>query len=623
MPTVRFDPVHLIRACLLGLLLCGKLPAVDPEFNWREIHSGEEMLWGITRGNAGLVAVGTGGKILVSADGMTWRPTESGTSDWLVDVTFAESRYYAVGDNGCILVSSDARTWTRNSSVPTRQRLNAIRYLGDFLPVTFLAVGEGGTILTSRDGNTWIQVASGTTRWLRGIGGSSSFGWIVVGQGGTMLASNNGTAWRMVGSGTTEDLEAVKYLMGFAASSKGLPFEYGYANLLAVGAGGTEIAISYSYERWGGDPPRLFMPNASQVQRNGGLPKGIRFRQLLFGLNGRVLAVGDDGSVYSSYSLSTEAWTKLDVGTTRTFLGGAGTSQGIYLVGGDGAILRGMMPNASRIRNLAARGVVGQNGLIAGTVVPTGGKRVLVRAIGPALRSFGVAAAIPDPVLTVYDGLGRAVLRSSGSGSGAALAEVQRASVESGAFYIDPNAGDAAAVLTLLPGAWTFNVASLAGSSGEALVEIYDLDRGPTAPSLSNLSIRATASGEQRVTAGFVIDGGTAKTLMVRAVGPGLAAFGVNDAVPDPAVSVFSAPGFGAYQGGNDNWGVRDFSYVETSAAALRATEIGMGAFPLVDGSKDAAVLVSVGPGAYTAMAVQKEGTPAGTVLLELYDVAY
>jgi hypothetical protein len=129
---------------------------------------------------------------------------------------------------------------------------------------------------------------------------------------------------------------------------------------------------------------------------------------------------------------------------------------------------------------------------------------------------------------------------------------------------------------------------------------------------LANLSVRTPAgTGDATLIAGFAL-GGTAsatatKPLLVRAVGPTLAAFGVENTLADPAITV--APlAASAPLATNDNW---------SGTAALKNAFASVGAFALTnDASRDAALLVSPPSGAYTATV----SGGAGVALVEVYD---
>lgn len=106
------------------------------------------------------------------------------------------------------------------------------------------------------------------------------------------------------------------------------------------------------------------------------------------------------------------------------------------------------------------------SGFVVGGTVP---RRVLVRAIGPSLTSFGVTNPLPTPTLTIFSGA-RQIAVNAGWGGGAPLAT---AFASAGAFFLPQASRDAAAVLTLNPGSYT---AQIGGGAGEVLIEVYFVD---------------------------------------------------------------------------------------------------------------------------------------------------
>lgn len=126
---------------------------------------------------------------------------------------------------------------------------------------------------------------------------------------------------------------------------------------------------------------------------------------------------------------------------------------------------------------------------------------------------------------------------------------------------------------------------------------------------LANLSTRGqVGTGANILIAGLVVGGSTPKQVLVRAVGPGLAAFGVPGVLADPQIELFRGS---TRVASNDNWG---------GGAAIKAAALSSGAFPLDAGSADAAMLVRLDPGAYTAQ-VSGVGGKTGVALVEAYDV--
>ncbi len=132
---------------------------------------------------------------------------------------------------------------------------------------------------------------------------------------------------------------------------------------------------------------------------------------------------------------------------------------------------------------------------------------------------------------------------------------------------------------------------------------------------LVNLSARASVgTGANVVIPGITVRGTKPKTLLIRAAGPALAAFGVGGTLANPVLGVFDATGDRVLA--NDNW-----SEVP-NLAELRAATSTQGAFTLPEGSRDAAILVTLPPGGYTVQ-VAGAGTGAaaqGVAIVEIYE---
>lgn len=129
---------------------------------------------------------------------------------------------------------------------------------------------------------------------------------------------------------------------------------------------------------------------------------------------------------------------------------------------------------------------------------------------------------------------------------------------------------------------------------------------------LINIATRAIVATQGSLNPGFVIGGNTKKTVLIRGVGPGLAALGVPGTMSDPILTVYSGTNIIAT---NDNW-----SDTAANATALSAAFASVGAFALPANSKDAAVLLTLDPGAYTVL-LKGVGGVGGDVIAEVYDV--
>lgn len=132
---------------------------------------------------------------------------------------------------------------------------------------------------------------------------------------------------------------------------------------------------------------------------------------------------------------------------------------------------------------------------------------------------------------------------------------------------------------------------------------------------LLNLSSRApVGTGDNILVAGFVVSEGARKPVLVRAVGPGLSAYGVGGVLANPTLRLFNSSGLEIAS--NDDW-----SSEADKVAALNAAFTSTGAFKLTSGSRDSVLLATLEAGAYTAQ-VAGVGNTSGTALLEIYDVS-
>ncbi len=131
-----------------------------------------------------------------------------------------------------------------------------------------------------------------------------------------------------------------------------------------------------------------------------------------------------------------------------------------------------------RLVNLSARGHVGlgENVLIPSLVIGGSGKlRVLVRAVGPGLVQLGVSGVVAQPSLSVYNGQQQVIASNTGWTSGGLNGDLAGAAALVGAFALPDGSADSAMILSLDPGAYTFQVSGVNGGTGEALVEVYAL----------------------------------------------------------------------------------------------------------------------------------------------------
>jgi hypothetical protein len=231
-------------------------------------------------------------------------------------------------------------------------------------------------------------------------------------------------------------------------------------------------------------------------------------------------------------------------------------------------------------------------GFIIDGVVP---KKVILRAIGPSLATFGVSGVMTDPSLHLFDSLG-AVIASNDNWHSDQSQIIQ----DTGLAPTDDL--EAALVATLPPGAYTAVVDDVSNNPGVALFEFYDLD--PANSQLLNLSTRGKVETEERVMiGGFIIGGDQSTQVILRAIGPSLTPLGIQNALVDPILELHNGDGSLIVQ--NDNW--RSDQEQQILDSALPPSD-----------DRESALIATLPPGPYTAV-VRGADNSTGVALFEIY----
>ncbi|MBL9212315.1 MAG: immunoglobulin domain-containing protein [Opitutaceae bacterium] len=252
----------------------------------------------------------------------------------------------------------------------------------------------------------------------------------------------------------------------------------------------------------------------------------------------------------------------------------------------------------ARLSNLSIRtGLSAGQNVIVGLGVTGGSRDLLVRAVGPGLAGFGLARAMSDPRLEVYRDTRLLLANEDWPG------ELAGSFAAAGAFPLPLGSRDAALRREL---EHTVSILARGGQAGVILLEAYDLG-GSDRARLANVSARNHVGiGDSILIAGFGLAGSGSRRLLIRAVGPGLTGFGVDAPLVDPVLEVFAGT---TKLAENDNWAVE-----------LAPQFAAVGAFGLTPGSADAALIVTLPPGAYTAQVRGRNGG-TGEALVELYEL--
>jgi hypothetical protein len=431
------------------------------------------------------------------------------------------------------------------------------------------------------------------------------------------FGSNSSALFRVRADGTRDESFAIAYVASPIEQIVSVGGSYIYRSSWIDGPLG-----SYSNLAWG----RLTSQGLPDETYHGG--------QLLTSMGLRAAAtIGPDGSVYVADRQGVHRYDPAGL-EDRTFAAEFKTAtndgpilrslqrlpDGRFLLRGDFSSISGLPAQSlvvispktgvapSRIANLSIRTTAGSGDetLIVGFVIDGAGSRsILARAVGPGLVPLGLNArdVLPDPRLKLFQ---RGTVLAENDDWDPALTATAAAV---GAQPLPAGSRDSALLTPLARGAYTAHVTSTANAPGIALVELYDAEPATsgTPARLVNVSGRAqVGTGPNVLIAGFVITGESQKNLLIRGIGPGLSAQGVTGVLFDPVLELHRGDSIVAR---NDDWSSED-----------AATFAAVGAFALPPNSRDAALVVRLPAGVYSAV-VRGAADMTGAAMVEIYDV--
>ena len=270
-------------------------------------------------------------------------------------------------------------------------------------------------------------------------------------------------------------------------------------------------------------------------------------------------------------------------------------------------------PPTAQLTNISTRAFVqtGDQVLIAGFILTgTDPKQVIVRGLGPTLGQppFNVPNVLADPTLDLHDSTS-SIATNDNWQTAANANQIPTSPVD----YRPPNSLESAILITLQPGAYTAIMSGKNSTTGNGLVEVYDLATS-TFSQLTNVSTRGfVGTGDTVMIGGFITAGGNGSTqVVVRGLGPtlGQPPFNVPNVLADPALTLVDRNG--NIVGSNNNWKDKP-----GQAAAIQAASCN-GSTCAPPNDLEAAFLATIPAGNYTVI-LEGNGGGTGIGLVEVY----
>lgn len=467
--------------------------------------------------------------------------------------------------SACVTSSSAQVFWSNQSTAKITDDIWCVTYANG----TFAAVTNQGNLLTSADGMTWSSQSIDSGVLLVSIAYGNGT-WVAVGAGGVVLVSSDLKTWAAPKSITTNKLNGVAYGGGIWC---------------AVGDGATVIT-SPDALNWTIQP----------------VPSDLNVTGFLHG----IIYAAASSAVNTPSPVAGFIFCGATTGNGA--ISGPGVALFMPVVSGlPGTV--GFMPSGSETSsNLEAIDAANGIPIIYGGV--TEGDLYQVVAVG-----WGVVVEIPDSVngaSLLYSSVPNVVYRGLAYGDGYWVAAGELGTILSStdAFnWTQRFSGDSPSTVTtatLLSAAYSEQLQRfvVTGTGGTVLVS----NAAPTV--FGNVSTRGYVSSSQTFIGGFFVSGTAPRNVLIRGDGPVLSIFSVPNPLPDPVLTVFNSSG--AVVSTNAGW------TANSNPSTISAAAQQVGAFALPNPSADAALLLTLQPGAYTVQITSAKGN-SGIALFEAY----
>ena len=424
--------------------------------NWTSQHlATSNILTGVTYGNGTYVVVGYNGEIQTSPNLVNWTHRPFSATMRFLALNYANGVFVGAGGatGATVQTSTDGITWTQTTQSPYCNYYNASTFTNN----KYIVGGDNSNVGTSADGYSW------TGPNIRGGSAYTIYG-VAYGNGAYVVALNGGTIWtspNTPSTGLPMFVGGPNPLKTTGTTNDLLGVAFGNGIFVAVGVNGA-VVTSPDGSAW--------------TVRSSGTTNslyGVAFA------NGVFVAVGSSGTIITSPDGVT--WTGRSSGTTNQLRGVTFANDRFIAVGVDGTVTVSGTTTSTNgvVGNISTRGLVqtGNDAMIAGVIIQSGAKKILVRAAGPSLAAFGINNALANPTLELRDSNGGLLASNddwqntqvSGIITGSQANEIQ----QSGLAPSDPK--EPAIIATLAAGAYTAIVQGTNGGTGVGVVQVYGL----------------------------------------------------------------------------------------------------------------------------------------------------
>jgi len=353
----------------------------------------------------------------------------------------------------------------------------------------------------------------------------------------------------------------------------------------------------------------------------------------------------DPGETTKTITVAVDGNTTLEF--NKTFLVNLTSATNAFIANGQGigTIINDDGPLPQMLANISSRGGVltGNNVMIGGFIIDgSTPKRVLIRSRGPSMAGapFFVPGTLANPKVQLFSGPTMIAQNDNWQDAPSCPGFVCEGATEilnTGLDPCTPNPGqtsspancalESAILITLPPGPYTAIVNGVGGSTGLALVEVFEADASVVSE-LSNISTRGfVQSGDDVMIGGLIIEGSSPATVLIRARGPSMsgAPFFVPGTLANPFLQIFSGQDLIAQ---NDNWqdapscsGFVCGTAAQIAAAGLDPCQPNPGQTVSPPScTQESAILITLPPGAYTAI-ISGVGGGTGVGLVEAFEM--